>query len=235
MITRNKRIIIGTDMDEVLTNISPLWVSMIHKNQDYFGKYFKLINNFNLKDNYNQVLSRPEYNIEKWFMKKDYVFESEEEKLELNQKFLSLYDHDGFYDMCIPTKISHAFKYLLLTEYVQSIYIITKVTSNTIESKKRFIEKYIGKIDNKKLFFVPLKLEEKKSDVIKRLNIQCDAFFEDEMNNIIDILFNTFNNQMDMYIPSLGYNKFDFKDDEKKYNDFLEKLVIAQKTIQYYH
>lgn len=220
-----RNITIVADCDEVLTNISPLWTLLLHKNRDYFGKYFDLPENFDINKNYFDVLLRKEFYLNKNYLKKDLNLSAEEEK-ELFERFMSLYDNEKFYDYCKPTKIALALADLCRTNYINKIYIVSRTTEKTYEGKKKFLERLFKGATNK-IEFISVPMNGKKSDVINTLG-NIDVFIDDELKNVYDVIENTNSNYpMDIFIPKLGYNY--------PKDGMLELSIKNNKNISYYN
>jgi phosphoglycolate phosphatase-like HAD superfamily hydrolase len=213
---------IVTDCDEVLTDISPLWVSKIHEEREFFKKYFylnELFDHMGVED-YKKVLSRPEFHINKWMRKKDLTLSENEEK-ELFDKFYSLYDNDDFYRECIPTKMAEGIYKLSLQRYVNKIYIVTRTSDGTRESKRKWLETHLS---GSKFEIIFVGRDEKKSDYIKKLD-NVKMIVEDELSNIHDIVDNCDNlHEVDLYIPSTGYNLPDHEFFEKMKENHIKPL-----------
>ncbi|AMS01235.1 5'(3')-deoxyribonucleotidase [Bacillus phage AR9] len=201
---------IVTDCDEVLTDISPLWVHKIQQNADYFGKYFDLSKleglEFGTFEHYQTVLSRPEFHLNKWLRKENLVLSDKEEK-ELFERFYSLYDNDEFYEDCMPTKMCEGIYKLSLQKFVDKIYVVTRTSEGTKEGKRKFIETFLN---SNKVEIIFVGKNEKKSDYIKNLK-NVKMIVEDELSNINDIVENCNDGfeEVDIYIPSTGYNNKD--------------------------
>jgi hypothetical protein len=205
MINSNQNITIVSDCDEVLTNISPLWSLLIHKNANYFKDYFNLIENFDYDKNYSTILLRDKFYLNEFFRKEDLQLTESQEK-ELFEKFFSLYDNDKFYKFCKPTKMCYSLRELAITNYVNKLYIVSRTTDGTEKGKKEFIEKTFKGLSSK-VEFVPVPMNGKKSDILNDIN-NVNVFLDDELKNVHDIMDNCPNiNNMDIYIPKLGYNK----------------------------
>lgn len=213
-----KRINVVTDCDEVLTDISPLWVKKIWENREYFGRFFNIPETFDHEntDDYKKVLSRPEFHLNKWLLKDDLQLSEEEEK-ELFEKFYSLYDNDDFYSECIPTKMCEGIHKMIGRKDVEKIYVVTRTSDGTRKSKEHFLRTHLNS-DKVEIIFVGR--NEKKSDYINKLD-NVKMIVEDELSNIHDILDNCpAITEADLYVPYTGYNDPDAdlfdKADEKK-------------------
>jgi hypothetical protein len=210
-----KPVNIITDCDEILTNISPLWVKKIHDDKSgFFEKYFNRKETFdhNNPEDIKFVLSRNEFHLNKWMLKKDLKLTDEETKL-LFEKFYALYDNDEFYEECVPTQMCEGIYKMSQQRFVNKIYVVTRTSEGTKEGKRRFIETFIPS-DKVEIIFVGR--NEKKSDYIKELD-NVALIMEDELSNIHDIVDNCKHlSEVDLYIPYTGYNKPDA--------DFFDKM-----------
>lgn len=203
-----ENLIIVADCDEVLTNISPLWAELIHRNGDFFGKYFDLMPDFDYTkpECLLAVLRRKEFYINKCFRKEDLPELSKEEEDELFRRFYELYDNEKFYNYVEPTRMGKALAELAQTNYLNKIYVVSRTTDKTLESKKKFLDN-LFKHSKGKYEFVPVAKDEKKSDAINKLG-RVDVVIDDELSNVKDIILNCSPEiKMDIYIPKLGYNK----------------------------
>lgn len=202
-----RNITMVVDCDEVLTNISPLWTELIHRNGEYFSKYFDLMPNFNFNNREHtlKVLMRDEFYLNKCFRKESLCELSKEEEEELFKKFFALYDNEKFYEHVIPTRMGKVLSELCETSYINKLYVISKTTKNTLTGKTKFLDKLFEK-SNGRYEFIPVELKESKSSAINRLG-KIDVFMDDELNNVRDIMTNCSKEmEMDIYIPKLGYN-----------------------------
>jgi hypothetical protein len=184
------------DMDEVLVNISPAWVSHAILNDkiarflgteklEFMAKY----------DITSLVLARNEYYLSKW--------------LELDEEhdilFQSLYHDKGdvFYDGLYPTSFAIGLMDIIESPAINKIWIMSHVTLNDNSSKELFVERYLR---HKKFELVKVPLGNKKSGVINEMGIDYISFIDDSMNNIIDVVTNTRSETKEFTLPKLGYN-----------------------------
>lgn len=215
---------IVTDCDEVLTDISPLWVSKIHEEREFFKKYFFLNETFNHmgREDYRKVLERFEFHLNKWMRKPNLNLSADEEK-HLFDKFYSLYDNNEFYDECIPTKMAEGMYKLSLQRYVNKIYIVTRTSEGTRDSKEKWLKTHFA---GPKFEIIFVGRDEKKSDYIKNIE-NVKMIVEDELSNIHDIVDNCPNlKEVDLYIPSTGYNQPD--------HEFFQKMEDHEIKPLYY-
>jgi phosphoglycolate phosphatase-like HAD superfamily hydrolase len=202
-----KSMTIVTDCDEVLTDISPLWVSKIMKDREWFEQYFtfpKELDNFdhNTLDGYKTVLSRKDFHLNKWLSNQTLML-TEQQKREVFDRFYALYDNEDFYGECRPTKMCQGLQRAAMQSFVKKIYVVTRTSENTRESKERFIRSFLG---SNKVEIMFVGRDEKKSDYINKIDV-VDMIVEDELSNIYDIVENcTHLEEVDLYIPRTGYN-----------------------------
>lgn len=222
----NKKIRIVADCDEVLTFIAPVWWAMLCKNKEYFGEFLNIDNDFNLKRDFCKILARPEFLLDKCFLKEEYKETGipEEVREDFYNKYYSFIDYDDFYlQFCRPSLMAKGLNQLVETSYVNELHIVTRCLPHNHKGKTAFLKLLFG--DNmKKTEIHILDLKEKKSDVINKLG-KVDAVFEDELSNVNDIIEHC-NPQMDIHIPSLGYNR-----PTKELYDFATRY---EKNIEYY-
>jgi hypothetical protein len=203
----NQKYNIVVDCDEVLTDITPLWVHKIMENREFFDKYFDLPEAFDYKseEGHKFVLTRPTFHLNKWLLKKDLNLTKDQED-ELFKKFYELYDNEDFYTDCEPTKMAEGIYKLSLQKYVEKIFVVTRTSNGTKESKERFIRSFLP---SPKVEIVFVGMGEKKSDYISKLpNVKM--IVDDELSNVNDIIDNcTHLSEIDFYIPYTGYNEPD--------------------------
>jgi phosphoglycolate phosphatase-like HAD superfamily hydrolase len=215
----NEQVNIVVDCDEVLTDISPLWVKKIFDNREYFDEYFNLPETFdhNTEEGYKFVLSRPTFHLNKWLLKEGLNLTTDQEA-ELFKKFYELYDNDDFYSECSPTRMAEGIYKLSLQRYINKIYIVTRTTEGTKDSKEKFLRTFFAS-PKFEIIYVPM--GEKKSKYISQLE-NVKIIVDDELSNIHDIIDNCPNlEEVDFYVPYTGYNEPDAdlfdKADEKKF------------------
>jgi succinate dehydrogenase flavin-adding protein (antitoxin of CptAB toxin-antitoxin module) len=198
---------IVTDCDEVLTDISPLWVSKILQDREWFEQYFtfpKELDNFDHKtlDSYKTVLSRKDFHLNKWLSNQAMEL-TEDQKTEVFDRFYALYDNEDFYGECYPTKMCQGLQRASMQSFVKKIYVVTRTSENTRESKEKFIRSFLG---SNKVEIMFVGRNEKKSDYINQID-NVNMIIEDELSNIYDIAENcTHLKEIDLYIPYTGYN-----------------------------
>lgn len=201
---------IVVDCDEVLTDISPIWVKKIYENREKFEKYFDLRDDVDASsiDPFSEswreyVLGRDKFYINDWLRKKDLVLSEEEEK-HLFKMFYDLYDNDAFYSECLPTKFCEGIYKLSLQSYVKKIYVVTRTSENTYTGKERFIKSFLP---TDKLEIVFVKMGENKSGYINKID-NVSMIADDEVKNIEDIIDNCSDKhrKVDFYVPHTGYN-----------------------------
>lgn len=193
------------DVDEILCNISPLWVKKIIENKKDFLDYFDLskIEKLSFDDLYSVVMKRKNFYLNVWLKKND-ADVSESRLDEIQQDFFNLYDNDIFYTLMKPTEMGKSIAKVTYTNMVKKVYVVSRSSSKTRDTKRKFIEDLIPK---SKLEIRFVDNDEKKSDYIKDIEINEGIVFEDEIKNINDYLDNTDKRKYNIYIPSLGYNQ----------------------------
>jgi len=186
---------IATDMDEVLTLISPLWTYLLLENKTHFSEYMDLDFDYSMM----HVLNRDEYYLNNW------LSNGKELPEEVFDLFLGLYkDNDKFYSNCRITNFGMTLKILLDRGEIEHIYIVTKVIEGTEDYKKRWVAKYLG---TENITFISVDGDTKKSEAINELGIEYDLFIDDCLDNIYDVLKNTNSYNKSFFIPKYGYNK----------------------------
>ena len=187
--------IIISDMDEVLTMISPLWTYLIKTNEHIFGEYFDLDFDYSIET----VLNRDTYYLNQWLLKNNVELPND-----VYNEFLSLYtDTPDFYPKCRLTNMGQTLKVLLDRGEIERIYVITKVIKGTEEYKQEWVAKHLG-ITN--VTFISV-YGGNKSEVINEMNIDYDIFIDDHLDNIEDVLENTDSFDKSFFIPNYGYNR----------------------------
>jgi len=206
------------DVDEILVNITPKWVSEMVKHRDELGKYFDLDEDFDYQRDYAKVLYRPYYMLDHWLLKQD-VDQDKVYVPDFNkyiQKMMDLYDTADFYDDLPPTKLALGLAQTLGSTangkpLVDKLIIISRSSGTKSEnSKTRFIQElFAGNMDKVDTYYITGK--EQKSDVTLSLNKdelnQIAAVFEDENKNVVDYLQRGKINSTKIYMPSLNYNR----------------------------
>lgn len=196
------------DCDEVLVNISPKIIKLMHDDFDYYNQFFRLSKDFDLNTHTDVILNRPEYYIDQWLVRKD-VYEKFTED-EVNEARMRLQNEiifkEDLYDDLLPTNLGRSLSYTVSTPLMKKLTIVTKTSDNNLESKERFLKNlFRGSMDKVDIYY--LESDENKSDVIKTLGY-VTRVYEDELSNVEDIVMNCDNvRQNSIDIPSLGYNQ----------------------------
>lgn len=196
------------DVDEILVDISPKWTYLIYQNKEYFGEYMNLDPNFDLDKHYLNILYRPTFYLNHWLMKPEHQVDTPEMQ-DVLTKMLDLYDNDTFYDNLKATKLGSSIALAAKSKLISKISVISRVTGNNKESKVRFIQNlFRGSMHKVEIYLVSE--TEKKSDVFSSLGNDIASLYEDELNNIKDILSNSDNaRDLQIFMPSFQYNALD--------------------------
>lgn len=205
----NKKLNVVLDVDEVLTNISPIWVALMCKEYDYFSKYLNIPRNFHFDKDYYKVMLRPYFLLEKSYGN-DYLNSLPKDEFDkFVTKQLDVINCDSFYTkLCEPTKLFKSIKTLMESTYFNKVYFVTRCLSDNKKGKVEFLERFLGKDNIRKSELHLLDLHEKKSDYINSLT-NVDVIYDDELTNVIDIMKNCPMNMergTDIMIPLHGYN-----------------------------
>src|SRR5699024_6874016 len=208
----NRHIVV--DCDEVLVNISPIIVGLMHHkdsgNYDYFNKYFRLSTDpdYSVNDNEERILNRPVFHLDNWLIRKDIISEvGEEEYNEAVDRLVNdLIFHPSLYDELIHTKMSKVLSDLARTDMVDRISVVTKTSELNLSSKERFLKiLFQGSMHKVDIYYV--EPDEKKSDVISGLKDDIACYIEDEISNIEEVVEKCDNvKDMIILVPSFGYN-----------------------------
>lgn len=214
-----KEVLLGTDKkhivvdcDEVLVNISPMILALIHDkksgNFDYYKKYFRLAEDFDIDLHEERILSRPVFRVDDWLVRPDIYDNFEESEIQemlekLNNEVIF---HPNLYDMLKPTQIANSIAQMTRTNMVDKVSVVTRTSDNNLESKERFLKK-LFKGSMKKVDIYYVEPDEKKSDVVSMLGEDIAIIYEDEIKNIEDIVYTCDNvKDLQIMIPSFGYN-----------------------------
>ena len=230
----NKRNIV-VDCDEVLVRISHKWVHLMHvkENFDYFSQLFRLSKDFSLGRDYEKVLQRPEYYLDKWLIRNDVLNNhSLEDFNEARRELVKLYtDSEDYYGDLPPTNFANSLSIIGRNSAVDKITIVSKVHKGNEDldnSKIAFIKNLFNGMNHKVDIYLVDIDGEKKSDVINQLD-NVGLVYEDELENIKDIITNSEGlSDMDIMIPSYGYNG---GLEQKYYNLAAERNI----NIKYYY
>jgi hypothetical protein len=178
-------------------------------NFEYFNEYLRLSEDFDITKHEISVLSRPDFYLDRWLIRKE-VFDNhtEEEVANMQSKMMDLYNLDEYYyDDLQPTSLAKGIAFTLKQPILKKVTVVSRVTSRNTESKERFIKRlFSGSMNKVDIYYV--EKGEKKSDVISNLGMNINAIYEDEVSNINDIIknCNNFTNGQ-ILIPSYGYNQ----------------------------
>lgn len=194
-------ITIACDVDEIITNISPLWTYLLIKD-NFFSEILKENcpkGDFRDIKFQKEVLNRPYFDLLSSFAKPEVEITKE-----IKDKFLSLYNNDNFYNLCTYTNFALGLSKIAYTHYIKKIYFVSRCMDKTINRKKELIEN-LFKDNYNKIEFYFLDLNESKGDFINKIG-RVNIFIDDELPNVIDVINKNKEKEMDIYIPSFGYN-----------------------------
>ena len=192
------------DCDEILVNISPLWVKKLYALKAELNEYIdldqfdKFIDNFDELNEY--VIRRPVFYLTDWLKRK----EIKELPKDIVDKIMGVYteDKDFYYDLPL-NKMAVSLNKFSRHPSVKKVYVVTRCSSTINFKGKEELIKTLFPMT--KLEIITLKIGEKKSDFIKHIDIKNGFIFEDELSNIMDYL-NSGVCHCNFYIPKLGYN-----------------------------
>lgn len=196
------------DMDEVLVNISPEMYRIVRLNWRKYHRWFKDFGN--LTD--AQILDRPHFDIVEWLLKDEIKKLPEEAQKKTRGQIWDTIAGDCFngdlYALLEPTEFAKRTimnKVFMEHVRVNKVYILTRYVSDPmLESKKKFVRKFFS---HPKVELVPVKRNEKKSDILKQKKIKWNLFVDDELKNIADFAENLDLAGKEFLIPALGYNE----------------------------
>jgi hypothetical protein len=194
------------DMDEVLVNISPGQYRAIRENWLRYNRFFNDLGP--LKD--KEILNRPTFKLVDWLLKDEYLnSENAISVKEFLHKMICIdYFSTDLYANMQPTNFARKTvmnKAFIEHIRVKKVYILTRyIDEKMLESKKKFVKKYFK---HSKIELIAVQLNEKKSDYIKKLNIDWNIFIDDEIKNIADFAENLNIEGKEFLIPKFGYNE----------------------------
>lgn len=205
---------IVADCDEILVNISPVIVGLMHHkesgNYEYYNKYFRLATdeNFSAVENEERILFRPVFGLDEWLIRPGIIDELGEDEVQsaIDKLINELVFHPNLYDHLQPTRVGLSLAETVKTGMVDRISIVTRTNDKNLHSKEKFLKKlFAGSMKKVDIYYVDP--WEKKSDVISGLAGELSVYYEDEISNIEDVVMNCDNvRNMSIMIPSFGYN-----------------------------
>lgn len=203
---------IVVDCDEVIVNISPMIVALLHDkesgNFDYYNKYLRLTEDFDIDKHEERILSRPSFNVINWLIRENIKEKYSNEEIDefLDKAMQEVIFHPELYDHLQPTPIAKSLAHVANSTMLDKISIVTRTSDNNLESKERFLKKlFRGNMNKVDIYYV--EPDENKSDVICNLGDNIAAIYDDEISNVEDIVFNCDNvKDLQFLIPSFGYN-----------------------------
>jgi hypothetical protein len=194
------------DMDEVLVDISPLQYKYIRYNWRKYNAWFRDLGTLSEKE----VLDRPLFYMNEWLLK-DEILKSDEKNKVIAFIRKMLFDDffsQDIYSKVKPTKFAEKTimnKSFMDHKRVNKVYILSRCTGPEMEVfKKKFVAKHFS---HPKVEFLCVKINEKKSDVLKKHDVSWNLFVDDEISNIIDFVENYDIKGKEFLIPKTGYNK----------------------------
>jgi hypothetical protein len=193
---QDKNYTLVTDMDEVITNISPYWYKLLLDNKDIFGKYLDL----NKAKTVEEVMQRNHYYLNKWLIRDGYEDLPDKEMAQ----FLALYLQEDFYDNCVLTSFGTGLKSLSHKDWVDKIYIVSHTINGQDHRKERFLRNNNFNLSNIELIMVDG--ETPKSEIINKHSIDYNTFVDDRPKILEDVIKNTNSDGKEFLFPFLGYN-----------------------------
>ena len=195
------------DFDDILVYQAYDLYLLIRRSWNKYSRYFKDFGMLKKKD----VYARSEFDFIEWLLKDE--IKSDPLKNTVSRNVLSKMFKDELFskniyksieisEFCQKTLMNKAF---MENIDVEKIYILTRNVTPEMESyKKDFINKNF-KFKKDKIEMISVLENEKKSDVMKKLD--WDLFVDDDIRNIRDVAENCNIENKEFMIPEYGYNQ----------------------------
>ncbi|BDH16459.1 MAG: hypothetical protein [Bacteriophage sp.] len=204
-INKDNKFKLALDCDDMIVNISDKWFEKI-KSDATLGKYVKdkHMEEFHLG---NSALCRSQYYLNYWLGM---------DNLHDVDRMLALYYNDEtFYDNLEPTPYLNSLFNMI--EMVETIHIITvsgdNINNPATLSKAKWLKEKFSPIENISLrgneidmhyHFLPTHI--KKGQFIKQNKIFFNSFADDSLNNVYDVIENSFDSRYEIIMPFYGFN-----------------------------
>jgi 5'(3')-deoxyribonucleotidase len=189
------RMRIVTDMDEVLTHITPEWVRRAKRESATLQAHFKLEQELREQD----IYARDVYYLQDWLAREA------ELAPEAKKAFMELYQEPDFYEHCQPTRWAETL--MLMTEqfYCEKIWVVTHTMPGMEMAKLRWLESHMpsGKVE---IVCVPPSVP--KSHAIVEVGAgDWTTFADDSPAVLVDVMDNTDSRGREVLVPMMGWNK----------------------------
>jgi hypothetical protein len=191
--------LMAVDTDDVLVHISTPWVERARRHPE-IARY--------IPDHEPDALGatligRPQPYIQQW------LIDSCGMPRELQDELVLIYRGDpNFYDDLPPTLFCKGIIGALARPgAVAHVHVLTHNYSNSdpcVESKDRWLRKHLG--GPEKVTIHHIEAGQKKSDVLRQFCPEPDAFVDDSLKNVIDVLLNDAIRPHEIIIPRMGHN-----------------------------
>ena len=191
--------LMAVDTDDVLVHISTPWVERARMRPS-LAQYVPAGGAVALED---VLLGRPQPYIQQWLVDACGMPTDLLEELDL------VYRADPhFYDELPPTMFCRGImSALALPGRVAHVHVLTHNYSNSdpcVESKDRWLRKHLGGPERVTIHHI--EAGQKKSDVLRQFCPEPDAFADDSLKNVIDVLLNDAIRPHEIIIPRMGHN-----------------------------
>lgn len=196
------------DFDDVLVYHTAEFYNILRRKWSKYSRYFNNLGALNLKE----VYARPDFLLTEWLFRDEFRNISEDEKKRLTEILQREFTRDCFskdvYSYLSPSIFAQrTLMNPLYMEHpnVKKIYLVTRNASPEMEEYKRaFVKKHFP---SSKIELIFVGKDDKKSDALKKKNLQWGLFVEDEIKNIRDIAEHENLEGKEFLIPRYGYNK----------------------------
>jgi len=209
-----KKAVYAVDCDEVLVNINQKWFDLMMSNKKVI-EYIKDVNipftGPDKNDFLRELLTVPininyreQYYIEEW------LFENKHPQEIKDIAYNVYFNNNTFYDDLPPSKFFMALYNMLRGDILERIVVVTHALDKTLpvnKSKMRWLAKQFKEAgDIVDLDFFLLDHHETKSQCINQEVSNYNAFVDDSLKNIRDVIENTNSYGKEFFIPLYGYN-----------------------------
>jgi hypothetical protein len=184
---------IATDMDDVLTHMSPVWYSKLWRDRKRFGKHMHLAEQLTEK----QVMHREEYYIDAWLKKEEAL------DPEVHAAYMALYKEKDFYQLCKPTNQARALLGISTQPWCEKIWVFTHTLKGMEETKRDWLEQHMP---STKIELICVPMEMPKSEAINSVGADYTTFIDDSPRVLEDVMHNTLSEGVEILVPALGWN-----------------------------
>jgi hypothetical protein len=204
MLNDNGSKLLALDVDDVLVHISTPWIERLMLRPQLAFALPKLMGRTASDGLQDEVIARQHPHIQQWLQAHHDLPAGL-----LGQVDLTYRGDPNFYDDLPPTTFCKGIAAIMdLPGRISHIHIVTHNFSNSdpsVASKERWLRKQLG--GPERVTIHNLEAGQKKSEILQKFCPEPNAFADDSMKNVIDMLLNDAVRPHEILIPRMGHNE----------------------------